>query len=131
MRKNKEIRKDMLVKFKQVKGKLFLYGFVYGLINCGLSLIPGIGQLASYVFTLLCVIGFTTTVINVYNGNGENESPVSFFKHTEKLLGNHFCAGLWISLKCIVGFIMIIVGIISTVCGTAMSLSYNSKYLFI
>ena len=73
MHKNKEIRSVVNEKFKPLKGKLMLYAFVYllltGLANGVLRLIPVVGSLAGAILAILTAIGFTATVVNVYNGN--------------------------------------------------------------
>ncbi len=110
MRKNKEIRKTVNENYKPLKGKLMLYVLVYMLISVALAFIPVVGQAASTIFSGVCAIGVMATIIHVYNGEGEKESPVSFFSHTGKLFTNYFCSNLWILLKCIVGIIITVIG---------------------
>lgn len=121
MKTNKEIRQVVKEKFNAVRGKLILYSFVYLIIFALIGLIPILGSLSS-LLSALCAIGYVATVVNIYNGKGENETPVSFFNHTGKLIGNYICSDLWIMLKCIVGIIIAIVGVVIMYVGGAGSM---------
>ena len=127
MRKNKEVRKVVNENFKPIKGKLMLYTLVFFLIPVAVSFIPFVGQLLSSIISAVCAIGFTAVVVNIYNGHGENESPVSFFSHSAKLFTNWFCAGLWICLKCIVGIIIAVIGLVMMMVGGASALVLSSQ----
>ena len=125
MRKNKEIRKVVNEKFKPIKWKLMLYTLVYLLIPVAIAFIPFVGSALSSIASIVCVVGFTASVINIYNGNGENESPISFIPHSIKLFTNWICSSLWVCLKCIVGLIITIVGLVLMIVGGASALTLS------
>ncbi len=110
MRTNKELRSVAGARFKEVRGKLMLYALVFLLIPVLLNFIPVVGQLAGSIISAFGAIGFLRTVINVYNGNDAEESPVSFFKHMADLFTRYFCCSLWVFVKWLIGVIIMIVG---------------------
>ena len=111
MRRNSEIRQVASERFDKVKGKLMLYTLVYFAIAVVLALIPEVGTTLSSLFTGVALIGYMCSIINVYNGNDAEESPISFLKHTVDLFTRYLCGSLWIALKCIVGFVVVAIGI--------------------
>ena len=110
MRSNKEIRKSVDEKYLPHRRRLMLYTLVFVLIPVIVGLIPIIGGTLSSIIIAISTIGFLATCVNIYNGHGEEETPVSYLSHSIRLFTNWFCASLWILLKAIVGVIIMIVG---------------------
>lgn len=108
MRKNKEIRAEAVERVKPIKKKLMLYTLVWLLLVSAINAIPFVSIAGSFLSPFFA-LGFIVTVLNVFRGNGENESPVSFFPHTFEYFKKTFFSYLWLILKCIVGLVLIII----------------------
>ena len=128
MRSNKEIRAEAMERIKPVRKKLMIFALVYILISTGISIIPFIGQIGSFLSPFLA-IGLMLSIVNVFNGQGENESPVSFFKHFAELFVQTLCTYLWVLLRCIVGVIITFVGMILMVGASVLSTSSSASQL--
>ena len=116
MRTNKEIRAGMKERLTEVKGKLMKYSLVYFAITIAIGYIPIVGKFLSVIMVILA-IGLMASIINIWNGNDAEETPIKFFMHAGHFIKNYICGYLWIVLKCIPGVIIAIVGVVIIIVG--------------
>lgn len=111
---NKEIRAKVAEQVKPYKGRLFgyvlVFGILAGLISWVLNLIPIVGNFLGTVMVAICTLGLTFSIIKVYEGKGDGESPVSFFGNGFNNVIRYIKCGLWICLKLIIPIIVYVAG---------------------
>ncbi len=115
--KNKEIRKIAKEKMKGKMGKAIgitlLYGLIMGIMQYILAFIPLLGSIAAVVLATPLAFGWMKQIVCL--ANGEEVGLVDFFKHGFENFGKVWCSNLWLSLKCVVSIILMIVGSILAV----------------
>ena len=108
--KNKEIRSLAKQKMQGKMGKAIGISIVYFLITflmtLVLSFIPFIGPLAASIISVPIAFGYTKHIILL--ANGEDVGVADFLKHGFNNFGKVWCSNLWITLKCLLPVILII-----------------------
>lgn len=109
--KNKELRELAKQRMEGKMGKAFGISVVYFimvfLINFVCAFIPFIGSLASTLLATPLLFGWTKQMIVL--ANGENVGVMDFFKHGFENFGKVWCSNLWVTLKCVLPIVLLIV----------------------